>query len=156
MAPSWRCSHLASSGHASAQSLLGRCSVLACEVLAVSTLLGVPRVGRCFLLEFGDRSRSLTVFRAFGLFHSLSSPIPLKNYRHVEPHMRRLRLHSDFIRGVLFLWTHSCPAILLYGHVCCPGIQALARLAPFAASLSDVHALGNCPCADCFSCFILN
>ena len=88
------------------------------------------------------------------LLPSVSFPSPVKNFRSFEPHLHRLRLYADLVRGVLHLWTRGVNAILVVEGVFCPGVAAMKNAAPYVQTWNGRTALSNFAGAQAFlSCF---
>ena len=69
------------------------------------------------------------------LLPSVSFPSPVKNFRSFEPHLHRLRLYADLVRGVLHLWTRGVNAILVVEGVFCPGVAAMKKRCPLCTDM---------------------
>ena len=89
-----------------------------------------------------------------GLIRTLSVPEPVKNFRRIEPCLRRLRLFADLVRGVAFLWAHGVKAFPVAEPVACPGLAAVRQLAVHTAQEGSSDILSNFP--DPLSCFTHN
>ena len=80
-----------------------------------------------------------------GLISTLSVTTPVKNYRQIEPRLRRLRLFADLVRGVAFLWTRGVRAFLVAEPVDCHGLAAVRQIAPYTTQADGVAVLSNFP-----------
>ncbi|CAE7243279.1 unnamed protein product [Symbiodinium sp. CCMP2592] len=110
-------------------------------------------------LDFASWSRTPTSVRGFslvGLLSDFSCPSPMRSYKQLLPHLRRLRLFADFVRGVVLLWTSGCPAFLVVPPISCPGIEVVRRLARYRRKEHFGEFFANFPEADSFvQCFTL-
>ena len=82
-------------------------------------------------------------FLVGNLLPSTSFPRPIKNYRSLEPHLHRLRLFADLVRGVFHLWTCGVCAFIVVEGVSCPGLAAVRAAAPHTSQWQGQTTLSN-------------
>ena len=100
-----------------------------CQLISFSECFSAPTV-----LDFvgWSKQRDSRVFAFFAgdLLSAITFPSPVKNFRSLEPHLHRLRLFADLVRGILHLWTWGVSAVFVVESVSCPGLAAVQRAAP--------------------------
>ncbi|CAE7471111.1 unnamed protein product [Symbiodinium sp. CCMP2592] len=99
-----------------------------------------------------DWRHTATVLSVADLLPSHGLPVPLRSFAKLEKSLSALRAHADLIRGTLHLWISGCPALLLSATSDCPGLQALAQVAPYRGSCRDLQVFGNFRWEDSLSC----
>ena len=99
------------------------------------------------VLDFAgwSKQRDSRVFAFFvgDLLSSIAFPGPVKNFRSLEPHLQRLRLFADLVRGILHLWTWGVSAVFVGESVSCPGLAAVRRAAPHVQVWNGRTTLSN-------------
>ena len=73
---------------------------------------------------------SITVFNCAALSPPGPCPAPINTFAKLEPGLGCLWLYFDLIRGLVFLWSKRCPALLCTSNTCNPCAQALRQVAP--------------------------
>ncbi|CAE7526831.1 unnamed protein product [Symbiodinium sp. CCMP2592] len=84
-------------------------------------------------------------FCLLGLLSSLVFPTSLRSYKQLFPHLLRLRLFADAVRGTLQLWTAGRPAFCVVQHFPCPGLEVVRKIAPVSIDCGGYQILANFP-----------
>ena len=84
---------------------------------------------RCRCFVWGCPQPIVRSFCLDGLPSTLGVPVPLRSFRQLQPHLYRLRLFANIVRGVVALWHAGRPAFRLATNVACPGLDAVRQLA---------------------------
>ena len=98
----------------------------------------------------------LSVFSVVGLLTTMAMPIPVKSFLVLQEALRRLRLYSDMLRGILLLWLKGAPAVLIFRDLACSGLATLKAIAPYSSQRAGLFAIGNCHCVGLLSRFTSN
>ena len=104
-------------------------------------------------LADGLASSQCVLVSCESLLPSFVLPSPLRTFRNIAGPLNLLRLHSDLLRGVLYLWVHRAPACIFLPAISCPAVEVIRKIAPVRKQTICGELLANFDLEEDVFCF---